>query len=78
MQTEDLQVLVPIVTASVVAILGAIRLSRCTRIRCCCIECERKVTEDARTRRPGDQADSDAQSPPAIERPPKESKDRHG
>ena len=32
-----------------VTVLGAIRLSRCTRIKCCCVECERKVVgEDAR------------------------------
>lgn len=32
-----------------VTVLGAIRLSRCTRIKCCCVECERKVVgEDGR------------------------------
>lgn len=34
--------------AACVTVLGAVRLSRCTRIKCCCVECERKVVgEDA-------------------------------
>ena len=37
------------VAAACVTVLGAVRLSRCTRIKCCCVECERKVVgEDAR------------------------------
>lgn len=37
------------VAGACVTVLGAVRLSRCTRIKCCCVECERKVVgEDAR------------------------------
>jgi len=36
--------------AACVTVLGAIRLSRCTRIKCCCVECERRVVDADRVR----------------------------
>lgn len=49
MLTEQGVAAVGAIAAACVTVLGAVRLSRCTRIKCCCVECERKVVgEDAR------------------------------
>ena len=40
-----------------VTVLGAIRLSRCTRIKCCCVECERKVVGEVGEDVPGRRVD---------------------
>lgn len=71
MHTEDLKVLIPVVTAAVVAILGAVRLSRCTRIRCCCIECDRQL-QDARSKEDpdGGDAESDPDDQPSSPQAP--------
>ncbi|AXQ66475.1 MAG: hypothetical protein [Circoviridae sp.] len=36
-----------VVAAAIVSVLAAVRLSRCTRIKCCGCECERRLVDDA-------------------------------
>jgi len=59
------------VGAVTVSILGALRFSRCTRIKCGCIEIERDAQQEAQTdNRDGQQALSDSRPPARADEKP--------
>ena len=41
--SSDLIAVVTCVGTVAVSVIAAVRYSRCVRIKCCCIECDRKV-----------------------------------
>ena len=41
--SSDVIALVTCVGTVAVSVIAAVRYSRCVRIKCCCIECDRKV-----------------------------------
>ena len=43
---SELAVFVTSVTGSLVALVYATQKSKCSRIRCCCVDCERKTIDD--------------------------------
>ena len=42
--SSDVIALITCVGTVAVSVIAAVRYSRCVRIKCCCIECDRKVS----------------------------------
>jgi hypothetical protein len=42
--SSDVIALVTCVGTVAVSVIAAVRYSRCVRIKCCCIECDRKIS----------------------------------
>jgi len=47
--TDNTHTEITIAAAAIVSVLAAVRLSRCTRIKTPCCECERRLVDDARS-----------------------------
>jgi hypothetical protein len=66
--SSDVIALITCVGTVAVSVIAAVRYSRCVRIKCCCIECDRKLNSKPENGENGENGENDRgspQSPPA-------------
>ena len=62
--SSDVIALITCVGTVAVSVIAAVRYSRCVRIKCCCIECDRKISNKREEN--GENGESDRGSPQSL------------
>ena len=65
--SSDVIALITCVGTVAVSVIAAVRYSRCVRIKCCCIECDRKLSSKrGENEENGENGESDRGSPQSL------------
>jgi len=62
--SSDVIALITCVGTVAVSVIAAVRYSRCVRIKCCCIECDRKVNNKRGENTENDENDRESPQSP--------------
>lgn len=62
--SSDVIALITCVGTVAVSVIAAVRYSRCVRIKCCCIECDRKINSKRGENTENDENDRDSPQSP--------------